>query len=141
MGGYHRMQTRFLEGEGKCLEANQFDSSSTLGGAAFMDDCGDHSGQLRSIVPVGEGTFRLKNFFQGETKCLEGNRAGFPVPSFTRLFKWKSAHATDSVRPKALSSIWMGFHSSVKSRDFFGSLQTSVQAAAMAGQASVDPLP
>ena len=76
VGGYYRMQTRFLEDEDKCLEGNQLDSSSTLGGAAFMDDCGNYSGQLWSIVPVGEGTFRLKTLFQGETKCLEGNRVG-----------------------------------------------------------------
>ncbi len=44
--GYFRLQTMFLEKENKCLEGNKFAPSSTLKGAAFMDNCQNVSGQL-----------------------------------------------------------------------------------------------
>lgn len=44
--GYFKLTTKFLENENKCLEGNKVAPSSTLGGAAFMDDCQSVSGQL-----------------------------------------------------------------------------------------------
>ena len=71
--GYFRLKTEF-QGENKCLEGNRFAPDAVLQGAAFMDNCQDVSGQLWKAVPEGNGYFRLKTRFQGENKCLEGNR-------------------------------------------------------------------
>jgi hypothetical protein len=72
--GMYRLSTLFQMPEGKCLEGNRFNPNSTLQGAAFMDNCQNVSGQLWRIVPNGDGWFRLKTLFQGDNKCLEGNR-------------------------------------------------------------------
>ncbi|WP_323771521.1 RICIN domain-containing protein [Antarctobacter sp.] len=71
--GWYRLKTIF-QGEGKCLEGNRYAPESTLGGAAFMDNCQNVSGQLWKIESQGDGWYRLKTQFQGEGKCLEGNR-------------------------------------------------------------------
>lgn len=73
-GGWYRLSTLFQMPEGKCLEGNRFDPNSTLRGAAFMDNCQNVSGQLWRFEPAGDGWFRLKTQFQGDGKCLEGNR-------------------------------------------------------------------
>lgn len=72
--GTYRLSTLFQMPEGKCLEGNRFDPSSTLGGAAFMDNCQNVTGQLWRFEPAGGEWFRLKTVFQGNDKCLEGNR-------------------------------------------------------------------
>ncbi len=75
--GYYKMTTRFLEKENKCFEGNRFASTSTLKGAAFMDNCQNVSGQfwkikLRSNVP--SGYFTLTTMFRENfNECLEGN--------------------------------------------------------------------
>ncbi|HRJ41542.1 MAG TPA: FG-GAP-like repeat-containing protein [Caldilineaceae bacterium] len=61
--GYHRMQTKFLEAENKCLEGNRLDPNSVLSGAAFMDDCQDVLGQLWKFV---------------DAKPADGNGDGIP---------------------------------------------------------------
>ncbi len=72
---YYRLQTMFLENENKCLEGNSLADWATLGGAAFMDDCQDVSGQLWKFVPAENGYYRLQTMFlENEGKCLEGNR-------------------------------------------------------------------
>ncbi|MCK9554089.1 hypothetical protein [Aquamicrobium sp.] len=71
--GYFRLKTRALS-KGKCLEGNRVAQDAMLQGAAFMDDCQNVSGQLWKAVPESNGYFRLKTMFQGEQKCLEGNR-------------------------------------------------------------------
>ncbi|MDY6900426.1 MAG: carbohydrate-binding protein [Cyanobacteriota bacterium] len=50
--GYFRLKTMFLEKENKCLEGNRFAPSSTLKGAAFMDNCQNVSGQLWKFKPI-----------------------------------------------------------------------------------------
>ena len=72
---FYKLTTMFLEKENKCLEGNRVARGSTLGGAAFMDNCQNVSGQLWKLVPAGNGYFRLKTqFLEKENKCLEGNR-------------------------------------------------------------------
>jgi hypothetical protein len=69
-GVYYRLQTLFLEDQNKCLEGGD-----GVGGAAFMDDCQNVSGQLWKIVPTDGPYYRLQTLFQeGENKCFEGNR-------------------------------------------------------------------
>ena len=50
--GHYRMQTAYLEGENKCFEGNRFADGSVLGGAAFMDNCLNTTGQLWRLVSV-----------------------------------------------------------------------------------------
>ena len=72
---YYRLQTKFLEGENKCLEGNRLAPESVLGGAAFQDDCQDVTGQFWKFVDAGNGYYRLQTMFlEEENKCLEGNR-------------------------------------------------------------------
>ena len=72
--GTYRLQTMFQAPENKCFEGNRFSAESTLGGAAFMDTCQNVTGQLWTIQAQGDGWYRLKTLFQGDGKCLEGNR-------------------------------------------------------------------
>lgn len=55
--GYYRLQTQWLEGENKCFEGGMPDPARFLGGAAYMDDCQDLSGQLWKFVPNGDGYY------------------------------------------------------------------------------------
>ena len=72
--GYYKMKTVF-QGDGKCLEGNRFAATSTLRGAAFMDNCQNVSGQLWKIVDRGNGYFTLTTMFRESSgECLEGNR-------------------------------------------------------------------
>jgi len=74
-GRYYRLQTMFLENENKCLEGNQLASDAILGGAAFMDDCQNVTGQMWKFMHAGGGYYRLQTMFlEGENRCLEGNR-------------------------------------------------------------------
>lgn len=71
--GYYRMKTRF-QGAGKCFEGNRFAPSSTLGGAAFMDNCQNVSGQMWKIKNRGSQYFTLTTLFrESSNECLEGN--------------------------------------------------------------------
>jgi outer membrane protein OmpA-like peptidoglycan-associated protein len=72
--GYFKLQTMFQEADNKCFEGNRFAADATLQGGAFMDNCQNASGQMWTAVPEGNGYFRLKTQFQGDNKCLEGNR-------------------------------------------------------------------
>jgi hypothetical protein len=49
--GYYKLQTKFL-GNKTCLEGNRLAEDSTLGGAAFMDDCKSASGQSWKLVKI-----------------------------------------------------------------------------------------
>lgn len=71
--GYFWLQTQF-EGDNKCLEGNKLDPSSYLKGAAFMNDCGFQTGQFWKFEKQGNGYYHLKTMFQGDSKCLEGNK-------------------------------------------------------------------
>jgi len=71
--GLYRMQTLFLEDEGKCLESNSLAVNSVLDGAAYMDECVDSPGQLWSIVAVPEGSFQPRTV-GGGPKCFHGNQ-------------------------------------------------------------------
>ncbi len=72
---YRKLTTLFLEKENKCFEGNKVARGSTLGGAAFMDDCQNVSGQSWKMIPTGGGYFRLTTqFLEKENKCLEGNK-------------------------------------------------------------------
>ncbi|MEZ4886008.1 MAG: RICIN domain-containing protein [Chitinophagales bacterium] len=75
--GWYRLKTQF-QGEGKCLEGNQA-GSKVHGGAAFMDDCQNVSGQLWKIEDAGNGYYRLKTQFRGEGECLESNNGTNPA--------------------------------------------------------------
>ena len=73
--GYFKLTTMLLEDESQCLEGNQFAPESVLGGAAFMDDCQNVSGQLWKMIPAENGYFKLTTMFlEDRGKCLEGNR-------------------------------------------------------------------
>lgn len=72
---YFNLTTRFLQSEGKCLEGNRLASNSTLGGAAFMDNCQNVTGQMWKLVPQSNGYFRLQTkFLESQNKCLESNK-------------------------------------------------------------------
>lgn len=71
--GYYRMKTQF-QGPRKCLEGNKRAASSTLGGAAFMDNCQNVSGQLWKIKPFGKYFTLTTQFRAPHNECLEGNR-------------------------------------------------------------------
>lgn len=73
--GYYRLQTEWLEGENKCFEGGMPDPARFLGGAAYMEDCQDLSGQLWKFVPNGDGYYQLQTqWLEPDDKCLEGNR-------------------------------------------------------------------
>jgi secreted trypsin-like serine protease len=73
--GYYHLQTQFLEDQNKCLEGNQLAADSMVGGAAFMDDCSDATGESWKLVPLGDGYYHLQTqFLEAQNKCLEGNQ-------------------------------------------------------------------
>jgi hypothetical protein len=73
--GYFHLTTALLESRNKCLEGNRVANDSFLGGAAFMDDCTDLTGQLWKKVPADDNYFYLTTkFLESQSKCLEGNR-------------------------------------------------------------------
>jgi WD40 repeat protein len=73
LGDSSYLTTKFLESKNKCLEGNQVASDSFLGGAAFMDDCGDSPGQFWEMVLIENGYFLISPL-SSVVKCLEGNR-------------------------------------------------------------------
>lgn len=70
--GVYRMKT-MAGGPGKCLEGNAFHPSSTLRGAAFMDNCQNVSGQLWKIKLRGAYFTLTTVFREPHGECLEGN--------------------------------------------------------------------
>ena len=71
-GQWYKLQTMFQAPEGKCFEGNRYAQGSTLGGAAFMDDCQNVSGQLWKFIPEGNGYYRMVTMFQEpEGKCFQ----------------------------------------------------------------------
>ena len=73
--GYYRLQTMWLEPEDKCLEGNQVAADAVLGGAAFMNDCADATGQMWKLTPAGEGYVQLQTaLLEEQEMCLEGNQ-------------------------------------------------------------------
>lgn len=96
----YRLQTEFQEEANKCLEGNRPADLAVLGGAAFMDDCQEVTGQVWKLMPVAakeadsaqtvevvtlqysppyivEDTgvyYRLQTALGEEALCLEGNR-------------------------------------------------------------------
>ena len=72
---YYRLQTLWLEGENKCFEGNRPDADRFLGGAAYMDECQDVTGQLWKITLADNGYYRLQTMWlEDEDKCLESNQ-------------------------------------------------------------------
>lgn len=72
--GYYRMQTK-LHGDNKCFEGNGKDSP-VKGGASFMDDCKNVSGQLWKVEDLGNGYYRLRAMSQGNATSLEAKVPG-----------------------------------------------------------------
>ncbi len=76
--GWYRLQTA-LHGDKKCLECNGKDSPFK-GGASFMDNCQNVSGQLWRLELVsannGDHIYRLRSMLHGDVYSLEGNKPG-----------------------------------------------------------------
>ncbi len=74
--GWYRLQTA-LHGNKKCLECNG-KNSSVKGGASFMDNCQNVSGQLWRLelinVNNGDHLYRLRSMLHGDGYSLEGNK-------------------------------------------------------------------
>lgn len=76
--GWYRLKSND-QGANKCLEANGKDSP-VHGGAAFMDDCKNVSGQLWRLELVsstnGDHIYRLRSMSGDKKVSLEGNKPG-----------------------------------------------------------------
>lgn len=76
--GWYRLKSNHM-GEGKCLECNGKESD-VKGGASFMDDCKNVSGQLWRLELVssenGDHIYRLRTMLHGDAFSLEGNKPG-----------------------------------------------------------------
>jgi hypothetical protein len=74
--GWYRLKSKD-QGSNKCLEANGKDSP-VHGGASFMDDCKDVSGQLWVLELVssanGDHLYRLRSMSGEKKVSLEGNK-------------------------------------------------------------------
>ena len=80
IGKLYKLKTQF-QGPDKCLEGNKRASTSTLGGAAFMDNCQRVSGQAWKFVPDRDykGYYRMKTVFRGDDECFRANRFGSKI--------------------------------------------------------------
>ncbi|WP_417550225.1 RICIN domain-containing protein [Methylophaga sp.] len=72
LSGTYQLKNQF-RGNGECLEGNP--STSSVGGAVFMNTCQSVSSQLWTVENIGSGWYRLKT---GQ-ECLESNWADSPV--------------------------------------------------------------
>lgn len=76
--GWYRLKSKD-QGDGKCLEANGKDSP-VHGGASFMDDCKNVSGQLWVLELVssvnGDHIYRLRIMGGDKKVSLEANKPG-----------------------------------------------------------------
>jgi len=74
--GWYRLKSKD-QGANKCLESNGKDSN-VKGGASFMDDCKNVSGQLWRLELVsskdGDHIYRLRSMLHGNKFSLEGNK-------------------------------------------------------------------
>ena len=74
---YYVLQTLFSLEVDQCFQGNVLGSTSTLGGAAFMEACQNVAGQEWRFVPQGGGRYWLQTRLgEAESKCLEGNDRG-----------------------------------------------------------------
>lgn len=76
--GFYQLQTLQSEGKNTCLEGTNVTADAELGGAAFLDDCSEATGQQwRFVLDEADGTYRMQTAFQQENNlCLEGNQIG-----------------------------------------------------------------
>lgn len=73
-GTYYVLQTVESVQADRCLEGNRLAPTSTLEGAAFMDDCQDVSGQRWKFVDAEGGGYRMQTMFrEAANECLEDN--------------------------------------------------------------------
>jgi hypothetical protein len=72
LSGTYQLKNQF-RGNGECLEGNP--STSSVGGAVFMNTCQTVSSQLWTVENIGSGWYRLKT---GQ-ECLESNWADSPL--------------------------------------------------------------
>lgn len=76
--GWYRLKSKD-QGDNKCLESNGKESP-VHGGASFMDDCKDVSGQLWVLelvtVKNGDHVYRLRSMLGDKKVSLEGNEPG-----------------------------------------------------------------
>jgi len=76
--GWYRLKSKHM-GNNKCLECNGKEST-VKGGASFMDDCKNVSGQLWKLELVsnknGDNIYRLRTMLHGNDASLEGNKPG-----------------------------------------------------------------
>ncbi len=71
--GDYTLQTKFLEGQNKCLDGNGPAPGAALGGAPYLDDCSGAPRQRWTVVPAHKGYFRLKTVHPDDKGlCLEG---------------------------------------------------------------------
>ena len=73
--GYFQLTTLFMEDKNVVLEGNGgFDSSNTLGGAAFLSPQTNASGTMWKMIPLDNGYFQLTTMFmESKNVVLEGN--------------------------------------------------------------------
>lgn len=72
---YYTLQTLLSQPRLECFESNFVDPASTLFGAAFMDGCGNFSGQQWKFVAENNGYYRLQSLFREPfNECLESSR-------------------------------------------------------------------
>lgn len=69
--GWYYLQTQ-LHGSGKSLECNGKESP-VKGGASFMDNTKNVTGQLWKLEDAGNGYYRLRSKLHGQIYSLEGN--------------------------------------------------------------------
>ena len=50
--GYYALQSYYLQDQNKCLEGNRVADDAYLGGAAFMANCGEYTGQAWKLTPL-----------------------------------------------------------------------------------------
>lgn len=108
---WYKLKTHF-QGDAKCLEGNRVHPSSTLSGAAFMDNCQDVSGQMWKFEPVAgsPGYYRMKTLFQGNNKCFEGNRLSATSTLKGAAFMDDCQNVSSQlwkIRPFAGSTTWL----------------------------------
>lgn len=79
--GYYRMTNRFLEQQSKCLEGNQY-PAGYLGGASFMDNCQNVTGQFWKVIAQGGHAYMQMTtaFREGAKECFTGNPVGASYP-------------------------------------------------------------
>ncbi|MEM8923598.1 MAG: protein kinase [Actinomycetota bacterium] len=75
--GLFRLRSR-LQGDDRCLDANQ-PGGSDNGGAAFMAECAGSGRQQWTAVNVSGARYRLQSRFWGDQRCLDSNDPDAPT--------------------------------------------------------------